>query len=78
MHNFFAKCANISGKIKKFHDLGVEGIIGLDIKPANKNIKSFLYKNYVGDITDKNLINKIFKENKISTIYHLAAIWRSN
>ena len=60
--------------IKKFYDLGVEDIVGLDIKPANKNIKSFLYKNYVGDIKDKILINKIFKENKISEIYHLAAI----
>lgn len=49
-------------------------IIGLDIKPVNSGLESCLDKVYIGDIKDKNLIKKIFKDNKITEIYHLAAI----
>ena len=49
-------------------------IIGLDIKPPKEEIRPFLKKIYTGDIKDKNLIKKIFDENNINTIYHLAAV----
>ena len=49
-------------------------IIGLDIKPPKEEIRPCLKKIYTGDIKDKNLIKKIFDENHINIIYHLAAV----
>tara|TARA_Y100001970_G_scaffold79806_1_gene101474 strand:+ start:330 stop:1295 length:966 start_codon:yes stop_codon:yes gene_type:complete len=60
--------------IEQFNKLGINNIIGLDIKPINKKNKLLLRKEYVGDIKDKNLINQIFTENKITEVYHLAAV----
>ena len=60
--------------IQKLNKLGIHNIIGLDIKPINNTIKLLLNKEYVGDIKDQNLINKIFTENKITEVYHLAAV----
>ena len=60
--------------IKKLSDLNSCQIIGLDIKPPKKEIKPFLTKIYTGDIKDTLLIKKIFDENNIKTIYHLAAV----
>jgi len=63
-----------SALIQKLSKLGKQDIIGLDIKSINIKIKPYLKKKYVGDIKDKELIKKIFLENKITEIYHLAAI----
>lgn len=63
-----------SALVQRLKELDVKNIIGLDIKPIKKSIKSFLTKSYIGDIKDKHLINKIFTENKIEQVYHLAAI----
>ena len=60
--------------VKKLHDSQSNNIIGLDIKSPSENVKPFLHKCYVGDIRDKDLINKIFIENTITAVYHLAAI----
>ena len=60
--------------VKKLHDSQSNNIIGLDIKSPNEDVKPFLHKYYVGDIRDKDLINKIFIENTITSVYHLAAI----
>ena len=49
-------------------------IIGIDIAPSKKIIQSLLYKSYVGDIRNKKMLDEVFSKNKISTIYHLAAI----
>ena len=59
---------------KKLYDANNNNIIGLDIKPSHDNIKPYLYNSYVGDIRDTDLIKKIFSENKIEFVYHLAAI----
>ena len=48
-----------SALVQRLHDLGKQNIIGLDIKPMKKSIKPLLSKNYIGDIKDKSLINKI-------------------
>ena len=60
--------------ISKLHDLKSQKIVGLDIKPPNTKIKTLLHNSYVGDIRDNDLIEKIFHENEINTVYHLAAI----
>ena len=49
-------------------------IVGLDIKIPTETIKPLLSKIYTGDIRDKKLIEKIFIENQITEIYHLAAV----
>ena len=51
--------------VKKLHNSQSNNIIGLDIKSPNEDVKPFLHKYYVGDIRDKDLINKIFIENTI-------------
>ena len=63
-----------SALIQKLSKLGKQDIIGLDIRSIDIKIKPYLKKIYVGDIKDKELIKKIFLENKITEIYHLAAI----
>jgi nucleoside-diphosphate-sugar epimerase len=63
-----------SALIQKLSKLGEQDIIGLDIKSVDIKIKPYLKKIYIGDIKDKELIKKIFLENKITEIYHLAAI----
>ena len=63
-----------SALIKKLNNLQPCQIIGLDIKPPRQDIKPFLTKIYTGDIKDKLLIKKIFDENNVNTIYHLAAV----
>ena len=60
--------------ISKLHDSKSQKIVGLDIKPPNTKIKTLLHNSYVGDIRDNDLIEKIFHENQIDTVYHLAAI----
>ena len=60
--------------VKKFHDSQSNNIIGLDIKSPSEDVKPFLHKCYVGDIRDKDLINEIFTENTITSVYHLAVI----
>ncbi|SVC67113.1 uncharacterized protein METZ01_LOCUS319967, partial [marine metagenome] len=63
-----------SALIKKLHYLKFDNIIGFDLNEPKDQIKSYLYKNYTGDIQNHSLIQKIFKDNNIDTIYHLAAI----
>ena len=60
--------------ISKLHDSKSQKIVGLDIKPPKTKIKTLLHNSYVGDIRDNDLIEKIFHENEIDTVYHLAAI----
>jgi nucleoside-diphosphate-sugar epimerase len=63
-----------SALVKKLHEMKIDNIIGFDLNPPKENIKSYLHKNYIGDIQNESLIKQIFKENNINTIYHLAAI----
>jgi len=63
-----------SALIKKLYNNYQNKIVGLDIKKPKAEIKSLLSKTYTGDIRDKKLIEKIFIENQITEIYHLAAV----
>ena len=49
-------------------------IIGIDVALAKKKIQPLLHQSYVGDIRNKKLLDRVFSQNKIKTIYHLAAI----
>ena len=60
--------------ISKLHALKSTQIVGLDIKPPNQKIGTVLHNSYVGDIRNEELIKKIFQENEIDTVYHLAAV----
>ena len=46
--------------IKKLSQIDKRKIIGLDIKPVNAEMKSYLDKVYIGDIKDNHLIKQIF------------------
>ena len=63
-----------SALIKKLYNNYQNKIVGLDIKKPKAELKSLLSKTYTGDIRDKKLIEKIFIENQITEIYHLAAV----
>ena len=60
--------------IKKLSQIDKRKIIGLDIKPVNSEMESYLDKIYIGDIKDNHLIKQIFSENQITEVYHLAAV----
>lgn len=51
-----------------------KNIISLDISELDKNIKDIPNKFIKGSITDEELINKIFEEEKIDIVIHLAAL----
>jgi len=63
-----------SALVQKLHELKFDNIIGFDLNKPKNQIKNYLYKSYTGDIQNESLIKKIFKDNNINTIYHLAAI----
>ena len=63
-----------SALVQKLHELKFDNIIGFDLNEPKDHIKKYLYKSYTGDIQNSSLIEKIFKNNNIKTIYHLAAI----
>lgn len=63
-----------SALVQKLHELQFDNIIGFDLNKPKGHIKKYLYKSYTGDIQNESLIKKIFENNKIDTIYHLASI----
>ena len=63
-----------SALVKKLHELQFDNIIGFDLNEPKDYIKKYLYNSYTGDIQNESLIKKIFENNKINTIYHLANI----
>ena len=63
-----------SALVQKLYALKFDNIIGFDLYEPKQEIKRCLYKSYTGDIQDKSMIEKIFKNHNIKTIYHLAAI----
>lgn len=62
------------GLVKKLTDLKNYQIIALDIKQPEPEILKLLTKFYISDITDKESIDNIFKEQKIDIVFHLASI----
>ena len=61
------------GLIKKLYALGYKPY-ALDLKTPEKEISDKLEKFYEGDITDRNLIDRIFNENDFQIVIHLASI----
>lgn len=61
------------GLIKRLPELNYE-IIALDKAPLDEKLKAKVKEVIVGDILDKELIEKIFSENKIDSVFHLAGI----
>lgn len=61
------------GLIKKLKAQGLK-LIAFDLNDLDKNLLPYVNTFVKGDITDKKLIEEIFKKNKINIIYHLAAI----
>ena len=63
-----------SALVQKLHELQFDNIVGFDLNEPKDHIKKYLYRSYTGDIQNSALIEQIFKNNNIQTIYHLAAI----
>ena len=66
-----------SALAKKLHINGKNEIIGFDLNEPNQNLKKYIKKHYVGDIINRKSVKKVFEDNKITEIYHLAAILSS-
>tara|TARA_B100000614_G_scaffold7435_1_gene6937 strand:- start:22088 stop:23041 length:954 start_codon:yes stop_codon:yes gene_type:complete len=56
---------------------GKNEIIGFDLNGPNQNLKKYIKKHYVGDIINQKSVKKVFQDNEITEIYHLAAILSS-
>lgn len=61
------------GLIKKLHSQNYN-IIAADIKNPEEEISKFIHKFYNCDISDKEMVNKIFEEQSFDIVFHLASI----
>ena len=61
------------GLIEKLKAQGLK-LMAFDLNDLDKNLLPYVNTFIKGDISDKKLIEEIFKKNKINIIYHLAAI----
>ena len=66
-----------SALAKQLYINGKNEIIGFDLNGPNQNLKKYIKKHYVGDIINQKSVKKVFQDNKITEIYHLAAILSS-
>lgn len=60
--------------IDLLHERGSEQILTLDLRPLEGEIVSRVGRGYVGSILDRNLLDTILAEYKVTTIFHLAAL----
>ena len=49
-------------------------VIALDLHELDEKIKPFVHQEIVADILDKKIIENLFTDHKISTVFHLAAL----
>ncbi len=62
------------GLIHALHEQGQVDILTLDLNPLDKTLQPLVKQSAVGDILDKNLLQRLMSEYEINTIFHLAAL----
>jgi threonine 3-dehydrogenase len=60
--------------IERLHARGREQIIALDLRPLEGDVAAKVSRGYVGSILDRNLLDTILAEYKVTTVIHLAAL----
>jgi nucleoside-diphosphate-sugar epimerase len=60
--------------IENLHARGGEQILTLDLKPMDGPLAARVARAYVGSILDRNLLDTILAEYKVTTVIHLAAL----
>ena len=62
------------GLIESLSEAGLHGIIAMDVRPIDEELRQACSTTIVGDILDLRLLERIQSEYDILTIYHLAAL----
>ena len=62
------------GLIEHFSRVGNHEIVGLDLKPLNRDLAKACAAAIVGDILDENLLQRLISEYEIHAVFHLAAL----
>jgi threonine 3-dehydrogenase len=60
--------------IDLLHERAGDQILTLDLKPLDPPVAAKVARGYVGSILDRNLLDTILAEYKVTTIFHLAAL----
>jgi len=60
--------------IEILHARGSEQILTLDLRPVDREIGDKVSRAYIGSILDRNLLDTILAEYKVTTVIHLAAL----
>ncbi|NQV16685.1 NAD-dependent epimerase/dehydratase family protein [bacterium] len=62
------------GLVRSLHKLGVSNIIGVDLVQADDFVQERAQDCMIGNILDKNLLDRINAQYEIEAIYHMAAL----
>jgi len=62
------------GLLRSLHKEGVTNLIGVDLNPADKFVRNRTLDCIVGNILDRNLLERINAQYEIEAIYHMAAL----
>lgn len=62
------------GLIEAMSQEGHDGLLGLDLVPIDKAIRSLCRETFVGDILDRAFMERIVSQYEVREIYHLAAL----
>lgn len=60
--------------IELLHARGGEQLLTLDLRPLEGPVSELVARSYVGSILDRNLLDTILAEFKVTTVIHLAAL----
>jgi threonine 3-dehydrogenase len=62
------------GLIQRLSQQQEAGVVAMDLRPLDANIRPLVYEAIVGDILDAKLFDRLQSEYEIRAIYHLAAL----
>jgi len=62
------------GLLRALHDEDITNLVGVDLNPADEFVQSRTLDCLVGNILDRNLLERINAQYEITTIYHMAAL----
>ncbi len=62
------------GLVRSLFDQGIRNMVGIDLSPADEFVQERTQDCLVGNILDRNLLERINAQYQIETIYHMAAL----
>jgi len=62
------------GLVRSLYDQGIRNVLGIDLSTPDEFVKERTHDCLVGNILDRNLLERINAQYKIEAIYHMAAL----